>query len=526
MNKIRTLLCIILAAVTALGAGCTPRPTVSSSAETADETLSGYINFSWFAGQWGGDRVTKTLTERTGVDVEFIVPQGSEKEKLDALISQGNLPDMITLWWGEPQVQQLIDSGYVWALNELAEQYCPEFLETAGPEQLAWYTDDDGNIYCYPGSSVAPEDYETGLGISSNQTFLVRKDIYEALGSPDMTTPEGFCDAVRRAAELFPEVDGYPLIPIGLHEFTDTGCYSLGEYLMNYLAVPYEVDGKLYDRFSDPEYLRWLKVFRQLNEEGYLSRSVYLDRRSQMSEKIARGQYFCMLYQSSDMITQQRELWASDPDKIYIAVDGPKNQAGDDPVLASVGITGWTVTLITKECSDPSKAIRLMNYMVSEEGQKLTLLGVEGTDYVWENGKVVLTDETRELYLYDYPQYVATVGADNTYWMLQDTVMQSQWKRETDEAADPLLNWTTKYSRYVSQYNIAIGYDAPEFNLNTTIEHLWGETLPELLMAESDEEFDRIFAKFVEQREQLGFSQVMEEKNRLMMENVEKLGML
>ncbi len=28
--------------------------------------------------------------------------------------------------------------------------------------------------------------------IISNQTFLVRKDIYEAIGSPDMTTPEGF----------------------------------------------------------------------------------------------------------------------------------------------------------------------------------------------------------------------------------------------------------------------------------------------------------------------------------------------
>ena len=30
MKKIRTLLCIILAAVTALGAGCTPRPGVSA----------------------------------------------------------------------------------------------------------------------------------------------------------------------------------------------------------------------------------------------------------------------------------------------------------------------------------------------------------------------------------------------------------------------------------------------------------------------------------------------------------------
>ena len=529
MHLIRKAQCLLLSIVLVLLSACSFSSTSSqeedvSSQEEKHTKLNWYINYSWFTNQWGGDRVTQTISENTGIDVEFVVPQGSEKEKLDALISQGNLPDLITLWWGEPQVQTLIDNGYVLALNELADQYCPEFFEVAGPEQLEWYTEEDGNIYCYPGSSVAPKDYETGMGIPSNQTFLVRKDMYKALGSPDMTTPEGFSDAVRRAAEMFPEVDGYPLIPIGTHEFNETGCYSFGEYLMNFLAIPFEKDGKIYDRTTDPEYIRWLKVFRELQQEGYLVQDVFLDKRSQMAEKISRGQYFCMLYQYSDMTAEQRSLWDRDPNMAYMAVDGPRNSNGDAPVLTGIGIDGWTVTLISQNCSDPEKAIELMTYMISEEGQKLILLGKEGVDYTWQDGKAVLTDSTRNLFLHEYDNYVRVVGGDNTYWMLQDSVMQSQWSVEYDEAVGQMREWATRYSAYTSQYSTRFAYDSEEFQINADVQYLWAQVLLQLLMADSDEKFDQLFADFVKQRDEMGYDKVLAEQTRQMIENKKKLG--
>lgn len=71
-----------------------------------------------------------------------------------------------------------------------------------------------------------------------------------------MTTPEGFCAAVKKAAEMFPEVDGEPLIPIGAHVFDNEGNVSFDKYLMNFLAIPWEKDGVYYDRYTDPEYFR------------------------------------------------------------------------------------------------------------------------------------------------------------------------------------------------------------------------------------------------------------------------------
>lgn len=185
-----------------------------------------YINFSWYNTVWGGNTVSDAITEKTGVNIRFRSPDGSESVTLDALIAGDNLPDLVTLGWWEPQLNEITDAGMAYALNELADEYAPYFWQVAKPENLNWYTREDGNAYCYPSSAYAPSDYTEENHVASNQTFLVRKDIYEALGCPDMTTPEGFYEAVRAAAEQFPTVDGEPLIPMGAHEFTERGCDS------------------------------------------------------------------------------------------------------------------------------------------------------------------------------------------------------------------------------------------------------------------------------------------------------------
>ena len=319
--------------------------------------------------------------------------------------------DLVTLGWWETQLSTIISQGLVYPLNQLADEYDPYFWEAADEARLNWYRASDGHVYCYPNSSYSPEDYGGDVPIGSNQTFLVRRDIYEAIGSPDMTTPEGFAGAVRAAAEAVPTVDGLPLIPIGAHEFTERGCDSFDKFLMNFLAIPYEKDGEFYDRCTDPEYKRWLAMFRQLGEEGLLANDIFIDKRVQMEEKIAQGRYFCMLYQRTDLADLQRLRYSRDPDSVYIAVDGPRNAAGDAYTLPGSGINGWTVTMISRNCQHPDRAIRLMSYMMGEEGQKLLSLGIEGEHYQMVDGRAVLTAETERLLNEDNAAYVAPTWA-------------------------------------------------------------------------------------------------------------------
>ena len=511
------------------GNGETLKPADTSDVITTDKdlvTFDWYINYSWFNTKWGQNAVSKAITEKTGVNINFITPQGNEEEKLNALIASGSLPDLITLGWWEPQVNEIIQKDMVYALNELADKYDPYFWTVTDDQAVSWYTQDDGNIYGYPCSSVTPDDViNTDNNIGSNQTFLVRKDIYEAIGSPDMTTIEGFENAVKKAAEEFPTIDGKPLIPIGAHYFDDIGNVSFDQYLQNFLAVPYEKDGKLYDRDTDPEYLEWLKMFNRLSREGYLSTDVFIDQRTQMEEKIAQGRYFCMLYQYTDMSAQQKTLYSKDPDSIYIAVDGPKNENGDEHVLPTNTVNGWTITMVSKNCQNPDRAIEFIDYLISEEGQKMVYLGIEGVTYDVIDGKEVVRPDVLELLNTDRAAYDELYGADDAYWMFQDNVMQQKWRQKNEGPTAQLEEWTYRYSAYTGQYDVSFPAGSDEEYTDEAIDRLWGSTLKELLLAESDDEFDTALAKFKLKRDALGYRELMEKKYRYVIEAKEKLGL-
>ncbi len=488
-------------------------------------TLTWYMNFSWFTTPWGENLVSKTITEETGVNIEFVIPAGNEAEKLNSLIASNTLPDLVTLGWYEQQAPQIIDAGLVFPLDELAKQYDPYFFEVASPERIGWYTQEDGHIYGYPNSSYTPTDSEKYDNIASNQTFLVRKDIYEAIGSPDMTTPEGFKAAVKAAKEKFPEINGQSLIPIGAHEFTAIGNNSFDSFLCNFLAIPFEKDGKAHDRYRDPELMRWLKTFRELGQEGYLADDVFIDKRAQMDEKLAQGRYFCMLYQYTDIVPQQKLLYEKDPNSIYIAVDGPKNSKAEDYRIPNSGIAGWTLTMISKNCKRPDRAIELLSYLISEHGQHMVWLGVEGVTWDNVNGKPTMKQEVRDLLQTDRATFDKQYGADVCYWMLQDNAMALSWAVETPDPMGQIERWTYPYTVSTSEYLITLAADTEEADIKNKVDNEWGVVLPKLLLAKSDEEFDKILADFNKKMEEWGYAKVLDKQTEIIKENKENLGL-
>lgn len=526
MNKKLYLLVSMASFLALLLCGCQQNKVSKAGSNNQESvtTLDWYVNFSWYNGDWGHDLVSKKITEDTNVSIRFSTPSGNKNEKLSALMSSDSLPDIITLGWWEPQVNEMIEKNMVYAFNELADQYDPIFWKVADRDAIEWFTTDDGNIYCYPNSFYKPKDLEQYHNINSNETFLVRKDIYEAIGKPDMSTPDGFKKAVQDASTLYPDVDGKPLIPIGAHEFDNMGCVSFDKYLQNFLSVPYEADGKMYDRFTDPEYIRWLKVFRELEEEGYLVPDLFIDTRTQMEEKIMQGRYFCMLYQYTDILNLQKMLASKHPDKIYMAVDGPKNSRGDDPRLPVTGLNGWTVTLISKSCKDPQKAIQFVNYLLSEEGQMLIYLGIEGQTYDIKAGQPIVKKEVQMLLNSNREAYDKRYGADYKYWMFQNLIMQSKYPQDSPDYVSQLQQWGYPYAVYNGQYDVLLYENSEEAKIEDHIVKLWSQVLPELLLANSEEEFDETLKDFIAAREKLGFQKIQDKKTELMKEAKVKLG--
>ncbi|GIN69722.1 ABC transporter substrate-binding protein [Bacillus sp. J14TS2] len=488
-------------------------------------TFDWYINFSWFASKWGGDETSKYITDKTGVTLNIMAPAGNEAEKMNTMIASGKLPDFITLAWGEEAVKQMVEGELVLPLNDLAEQYDPYFFKVADPAKLAWYRQENGNVYGYPNASSSPKTFDKYKDLKpSNQTFLVRKDMYEAIGSPDMRTPEGFLQALKDAKEKFPDVNGTPLIPLGLHEFGDTGNYSLEGYLQNFLAIPMEKDGELYDRSTDPEYIRWLKVLRQANEDGLLAKDIFIDKRPQMEEKIAQGRYFAMLYQRSDMEAQELARYQNDPDSVYIAVDGPANENLDPPTLSGDGLSGWTITLISKDVKDPARAIQFMSYLISEEGQRDMYLGPEGVTYEDVDGKPQWFPEVLDLLHSDRTAFDQKYGASNTFWMLMDTDMLLEWQPPTEEPMKQLEDWTKgKTESFAVFDDLNPQGTSSEGVANGKIAQEWGKTLPKMILAKSDKEFDEAHEEFLKKRDKLGYEKVHEYQQKRYEENKTKI---
>ena len=535
------LLCLLAASVVFVG--CSKEAASGTKAGTANEpgwklnkdtpiTFDWYLHFSWFSRHWGDSKVSKYITEKTGVNVNFVVPAGNEAERLNAMIAGDALPDLITLGWWEGQIPMMIDSDLIYALDELATEYDPYFFKVADKDKLGWYRQDNGHFYGYPNASFTPEAYKKYAGkLTSNETFLVRKDLYEALGNPDMTTPEGFLAALRAAKAKFPQLGGQPIVPFGTVEFGDVGNSQMQSVLSHFLAISPEQDGKFIDvnlgLTDNPEYIRWLKAFRQAYSEGLITEEVFVDKRSNVEEKAAQGRYFCMLYQNWDMQAAQHARYAEDPNSIYIAVDGPKNSKGDDPKLAGGSIAGWTVTLISKKCKDPARAMQFLTYLISEEGQMDTNFGILNDTYVINaDGIPELTPEVKELDSADKNKQENDIGVQYTYWMLMDTAWQAQFPVEYAPSLGQPQLWTRPYVMSYAAYDgLTLPIGSEEELIYQEIQREWGKVLVALIRASSEAEFDKIVADYNQFKKDKGIDKIIEAQTVLMNINKAKLGM-
>jgi putative aldouronate transport system substrate-binding protein len=177
-----------------------------------------------------------------------------------------------------------------------------------------------------------------------------------------------------------------------------------------------------------------------------------------------------------------------------------------------------------KNCERPDRAIEFMSYLMSEHGQMRTYLGIEGKTYDMVNGKPVIKDDVAKLLNTNREEYDRIYGADNAYWMLQDNVMQLNWRQDLAAPLAQTEQWTYPYSKYLGQYDCYFPADSELGVADAKIRNLWGQTLPKLLLASSEESFDKILREFTEKREKLGYQKLLDGCTQQMNESKEKLG--
>ncbi len=422
------------------------------------QKLVWYINMDWYNGEWGRDLVTQHITTETGIEIEFLI---GTTDNLNTMIASGDIPDMITVDAWTDAFNDEADRITI-PLNVLAEQYNPKLMDLIDPYITKWHGDENNNLYYYPNYVVTPSDAENGY-TKINTGFIVREDIYEAIGSPDMTTEEGFLNALEMAKEKFPMDDyGNPMIPLGIGVGDGTYLSDIDTSAVYLLNIKSRDGEEFVDMYNDEEFQRWITILNKMYNKGLLPEGLFTGELN-CQEKLSTGSVFA--YLTGGMSATDVHWLANEqrnPDQSYIPVDFLRNTDGEQPELGAGSLTGWTYTYVTQACKDPQTATNFISYMLDYEGRMVNTFGVEGKTYNMVDGKPVFTEEYLEVKATDSERAQKEYGVSNLYWFGQDAFEIEMGVLEGGPMQDIF--------EYFGQYAVAPDYLLDDYQRNLTDE--------------------------------------------------------
>ncbi len=487
--------------------------------------LTWYVNATWWDPSFGEDLVTKKIAEDTNVTINFVV---GDDTNLNTYFAGEDLPDVITLFDSSSSAAVTADS---WAmpLQDLADKYDPYFYEVVPQETLNWMALEDGKAYGCPGYFSAEKDYdaESYDTVYPQQAFVMRKDVYEALGEPDMSTPEKFLETLGKIKEEYPD-----LVPLGFNAMT-TSEGSLGSFFQNLLGIPLlDENNNWYDRQMDEDYLNWISTLNKAYNQGYIIDDSFADDGDAFNEKLQVGKYACVIMGSVVNMNQSLQaFYATNPEAAYIAVDGPKSSVeGRKPIFSNAGLGGWTVSYVTKNCKNPERAIELFTYLMSDYGEIISFYGIEGETYTIQDGKYILTDEVKKIRDEDPEKYRKEYRLSNFYLFGNDRynamgecpkAMEQIYQFGSDKIHERGLD-IIREQFSLSQINP--DSNTVEARNMTNINTNWYTTIVSLIRSTNDTEFQKVLDEYKAFRETNGWDKIVQIHNEKLQNNRAVLG--
>lgn len=486
-------------------------------------TLTWYVNYDWFKrAPWGKDAVSAQIKKDMNVNIKWVI--GSD-EKLNTMMASGKLPDLMTFDRTLAVAQQA--QKFALPLNKLSKKYDPYFMATAAkPQTVKWYTKSDGNIYGYPSFSYTNEDYKA-KNVQGDQVFIVRKDIYDKIGKPDMSTPQGFLNALKKAKEVQPKTDkGAALVPFAgtALDIQNGGDGAFGGTLQDFLAIPVTKNDKWYDRDADPEYWTWLNTLREAYQDGLITDGQFADNDVKMKEKLTQGTYFAYLHSNTkglnEFMSDNNQRNAKEG---YEAIDGPKNAQGATSTFTGGSLSGWTNTFITNKTSDPQKAMELITYLASKYGTMVATFGSEGTNYEMQNGKAVFKDATEKLRNTDIATYDQKMGMGN-YWFVSDDAYAISKGEQPATSIRQFVAWAkdkTEPRFQVEDIDPTPGSDLARALTQINTERV--QTLVKVIKSGSEADAKKTWNAFLKDRKNNKFDEITAYRNKKIASNLKRL---
>lgn len=413
---------VVLALTLAGGlVGCTqkdetsPSPSANSStspSETAktdtkkEVTLKVLHNWNGSSGSESDmNAVAKVIKEKTGVTVKMEYTKGSEVEKVNTIFATQDLPDIYTgpAWGGEldgiikaAKEGQLVDlssklANYPNLAKEIAKENVPPALyekaiDAYGGKKYLLYQN-------HPATDKDAMDWLYG--------FYVRKDIADKVGvdPQSVKTKDDLYNFLKKIKDAGLKESGQPVIPLG--GFHNGWAVNIGDKMFMGSGYLDKGDGTLENNFFTKEYEDYTLYYRKLISQGLLDSEAFTQTDPIANEKVKQGRVAVLAAHYPAILDASKDYVQSHPGSDYVPV-GPLERAGAEanrPV--DLGVQGNNVTVITKQAKDVDAALRLLDFLASDEGFMLTRYGVQGVHWDMQNGKPTAKKEWFDKFVND-----------------------------------------------------------------------------------------------------------------------------
>lgn len=373
-------------------------------------TLTAFAQNNGSNNDWsyGANDFTTWLVDQTGIELDITLAASADaKEKLSLMITGGEYPEVLFRSGLTLSEQQIYGAqGLLLPLNDLIEQYAPnaQAMFEAYPLAQQSFTLNDGNMYDLPSVN---ECYHCGM----TQKMWVYRPWLEQLGGEAPATTEEFYQYLKsvQSTDLNGNGENDEIPLAGSPKGWDT---NMEGFLMQPFAYTetYVENGTVKMPYAEEGWREGLRYLNKLYTEGLMAPESLIQDDTQLKQMASMPEHVLACspggYQGSITSVTDFQNWVA-----LAPLEGP---SGRQQTRYNPYSDYYSSFSITDKCQYPEAAIRLADFMLTEEA---TLRNVQGVkDREWR----YLTEEVPSIDGNTATWEVLTVDANDvppeSYW--------------------------------------------------------------------------------------------------------------
>ena len=528
---------------------CGDSDTTAGTSGGGDETSTEPVVVKYWGGSPAGmDGIQENLIAdqiEKDIGVRLSCYANRDDAALTAMFASGDVPDLIDFSSlagesGATATNRLIENNRLMELDDLIAQYAPDIQKME--DYLQFHRDVYGNgtgkLYVLQGYIEKANEKCTSTGKGIYLPF----HYYAELGYPEIHSMDDMLNVANQMVQNHPTNEngdkcyGFSTFfewGLMLHEWGDVIKAMEGESVVSgragqFLELNLETM-ETSDYISNLDSTMWkgTELFYRANQMGIMDPDIYINKWDTMNSKGDRI-YMSNLAGCASAFNQEHaeeslgfEAIPMNCKQFVLGTDSPMGAA-------------HRMNVIPAEAEEPVGAIKYLNYTMSEDGVRTLNRGIEGQHYIEQDGKFIIPKTITDAIKED-PNYYQNLGIGqysvNLGGSMRDSRGQLLNLSEPSDMEDPpeMTNFEKAYcehygiSRVNEQHSYLEGYTidgtvlaliapmpddlaekAVDINAYIMVE------VPNLIMAESDEEFKEGQARIIEECKKKGLDEVVE----------------